>query len=287
MDQSRRVVSIGMPVYNGERFIREALDSLLSQTFTDFELIISDNASTDSTERICRIYAEQDPRIRYIRQNENLGALPNFQFVLNEAKAEYFMWAACDDQWDSNWIEQLQVTLKETGGGAAFGQVMPIDEYSQPICHVATGSSFKFQGARLIRKVKYYLAYEGAGKANLFYSLFRKCILEDISLPRYVYDYHVIFDLLNKTEISSVYGISLYKRIHAESMAEVNGESRSILSKSLWRLIFPVEPKILSDYLRLSAGLENLVLLLVMPLKYMLAYVYLIRRVTQNIFSVK
>ena len=100
-------VSIGMPVYNGSPFIREALDSLLNQTFTDFELIISDNASTDETESICREYAAKDPRIRYVRQPENRGALLNFQFVLDEAVGEYFMWAAADDMWSSEWIEEL------------------------------------------------------------------------------------------------------------------------------------------------------------------------------------
>jgi glycosyltransferase involved in cell wall biosynthesis len=90
-------VSIGLPVYNGEPFIREALDSLLAQTFANFELIISDNASTDRTEEICREYAGRDARIRYIRQMENIGASANFQFLLGEANGKYFMWAAADD----------------------------------------------------------------------------------------------------------------------------------------------------------------------------------------------
>jgi len=90
-------VSIGMPVYNGARFIREALDSLLAQTFTDYELIISDNASTDGTEAICREYAARDTRIRYVRQAENIGAFNNFEFVLVNAISECFMWMAADD----------------------------------------------------------------------------------------------------------------------------------------------------------------------------------------------
>src|SRR5438128_542667 len=71
-------VSIGLPVYNGERYLRLALDSLLSQTFTDFELIISDNASTDGTTEICRAYAARDARIRYSRLEHNIGGSPNF-----------------------------------------------------------------------------------------------------------------------------------------------------------------------------------------------------------------
>lgn len=90
-------VTIGMPVYNGQLFVRAALDALLAQTFTDFELIISDNASTDNTESICREYAVRNTRIRYVRHNENRGALANFQYVLDEARGKYFMWAAADD----------------------------------------------------------------------------------------------------------------------------------------------------------------------------------------------
>jgi glycosyltransferase involved in cell wall biosynthesis len=76
-------VSIGLPVYNGERFLKEALDSLLAQIYTDFELIISDNASTDQIESICRTYAASDRRIRYYRNKENVGAAHNFNRVLN------------------------------------------------------------------------------------------------------------------------------------------------------------------------------------------------------------
>lgn len=97
-------VSIGMPVYNGEPFIRDALDSLLAQSFTDFELIVSDNASTDGTEAICRDYAARDIRIRYLRQSENRGAKANFEYVRDEAVGHYFMWAAADDIRSSNFL---------------------------------------------------------------------------------------------------------------------------------------------------------------------------------------
>lgn len=104
-------VSIGMPVYNGESFIREALDSLLAQTFTDFELIISDNASTDSTQSICREFAEKDKRVRYVQQTENRGATVNFKFVLDEAVGDYFMWAAADDLQKSSFLDRLVSVL--------------------------------------------------------------------------------------------------------------------------------------------------------------------------------
>jgi glycosyltransferase involved in cell wall biosynthesis len=90
-------LSIGLPVYNGERYLAQALDALLAQSFTDFELIISDNASTDRTEAICRRYLARDGRIRYFRQPVNLGAVPNHNFVARQARGEYFKWASHDD----------------------------------------------------------------------------------------------------------------------------------------------------------------------------------------------
>jgi glycosyltransferase involved in cell wall biosynthesis len=90
-------LSIGLPVYNGERHIGEALEALLGQTYEDFELIVSDNASTDGTSEICLRYARQDRRIRYIRQERNIGLVPNHIFVLEQARGELFKSAAHDD----------------------------------------------------------------------------------------------------------------------------------------------------------------------------------------------
>jgi glycosyltransferase involved in cell wall biosynthesis len=106
------LVTIGLPVFNGESYLHRALDSLLAQTFINFELIISDNASTDKTGEICEEYAVRDSRIRYIRQTSNVGGLENFNFVLQEAYGKYFMWAAVDDQWDPQFLQSLLKDLE-------------------------------------------------------------------------------------------------------------------------------------------------------------------------------
>lgn len=111
MNSQNKLVSIGMPVYNGQRFLRRALDSLLAQDYKNFELIISDNASIDETRKICEEYLKKDKRITYIRQKENIGILKNFLFVLKRAKGEYFMWAAYDDWWDPAFIFTLKTGL--------------------------------------------------------------------------------------------------------------------------------------------------------------------------------
>lgn len=107
----RPKVSVGMPVWNAEKTLATAIDAIIEQTFSDFELIISDNASTDATESICRTFASRDPRIIYIRQLSNLGAMKNFQFVLQQAVGEYFMWAAADDFRTSDFIEETVQVL--------------------------------------------------------------------------------------------------------------------------------------------------------------------------------
>ena len=90
-------VSIGMPVYNGTQFIAKAIDSILAQSFSDFELIISDNASTDATQQICEGYAKREPQIRYSRLSENIGAARNYNRVFEMSSGTYFKWAAHDD----------------------------------------------------------------------------------------------------------------------------------------------------------------------------------------------
>lgn len=101
------LVSIGMPVYNGEKYIRRALDSLLAQDYENFELNISDNASTDGTWQICQEYAMKDARIKLNLNENDLGMLANFGVVLEKACGKYFMWAACDDFWAPGFVNAM------------------------------------------------------------------------------------------------------------------------------------------------------------------------------------
>jgi glycosyltransferase involved in cell wall biosynthesis len=105
------LVSIGLPVYNGERHLRQALDSMLAQTFEDFELIISDNASTDATEEICRTYAARDARIRYSRNATNVGAQLNHHRVFRLARGTYFKWAGHDDMLAPDFLRRCVAVL--------------------------------------------------------------------------------------------------------------------------------------------------------------------------------
>jgi len=106
-------VTIGLPVYNGEAYLPTTLDSLLSQTYTDFELLISDNASTDRTAEIARDYAARDARIRFLPSDVNRGAAANYNRVFHEARGLYFKWAAHDDLCAPEYLARCVAVLDE------------------------------------------------------------------------------------------------------------------------------------------------------------------------------
>ncbi|ADR19063.1 glycosyltransferase family 2 protein [Calditerrivibrio nitroreducens] len=272
-------VSIGMPVYNGAKFISEALDSLLAQTFTDFELIISDNASTDETEAICREYAAKDKRIRYIRQRENLGAAANFKYVLDQAEGEYFMWAAADDVWDKKWIEKL-LPISIINHCIAFGTLQTIDSNSKPLQHPANGRNFAYTGSKFMRRLKYFLEPAFLGKPNPIYGIYPKRLITPnmfsvLASTKFGADMLFMYALLEHVEIRSDMTVLLYKRIHADCAGggiQTNTGSRSIFLKILTFLFRSVEMQYhyMKDYGSLSTAFERTVHILLFP--FILAY---------------
>jgi glycosyltransferase involved in cell wall biosynthesis len=106
-------LTIGLPVYNGEAYLAESLDALLGQSYEDFELLISDNASTDGTAGICQRYLRQDPRVRYVRQPRNIGAAPNHNYVFQHGRGELFQTAAHDDLYARDLIKRCVDVLDE------------------------------------------------------------------------------------------------------------------------------------------------------------------------------
>jgi glycosyltransferase involved in cell wall biosynthesis len=126
---SRPLVSVGLFVYNGERFLEESLHSILNQTFTDFELIISDNASTDRTGEIAQAYAQRDNRIRYHRAEKNMGAGWNARRVYELARGKYFKWAAVDDLIEPDLLRRcVEVLESDPGCVVAYTSTKEVDE---------------------------------------------------------------------------------------------------------------------------------------------------------------
>src|SRR5579884_1126518 len=132
MSDKQPTVSIGMPVYNGENYIAAALDSILAQSFSDFEVVISDNASTDHTEEICRNYQARDPRIRYYRNPKNLGAARNHNQVFTLSCGKYFKWASHDDILSPDFLARCVAVLEQDPSVVlCHSRIMVIDDFNK------------------------------------------------------------------------------------------------------------------------------------------------------------
>ena len=172
-------VSIGLPVYNGARYLRQTLDSIVCQTFGDFELIISDNGSVDGSGEICREYAYRDSRIRYYCNDENLGASWNYNRVFELARGKYFRWAPADDCFAPESVQECVAVLD------AYPEVVLC--YPQTILIDSKGSTIRPYADNLdvrdlspvarFRKVR-----ERIGLVNVFYGLVRLDSLKQTAL---------------------------------------------------------------------------------------------------------
>ncbi len=136
---STPAVSIGLPVYNGADYLREALDSWLEQDFRDFELIVSDNASTDDTPKILSEYAQRDSRIRVLTRRETCIAWENYNCLVPEARAPIFAWTACDDLRHPNFLSRLTQALEENPDAVlAYGLTRLFGDPRRELRHVDT-----------------------------------------------------------------------------------------------------------------------------------------------------
>lgn len=122
-------LSIGLPVYNGEEFLEKKLESILSQTFYDYELIISDNNSTDSTNKICEQFLKKDSRIKYYRQKQNMGVNWNFNFVLTEAIAPFFLWIGVNDEISNKFLEKnMNILENDQKIVGSISKIKPLED---------------------------------------------------------------------------------------------------------------------------------------------------------------
>lgn len=170
-----------MPVYNGAKYIRDALDSLLAQTVEDYELLISDNASTDETQAICEEYARRDPRIRYVRHGENMGAVANFRFVLENASADIFVWAAYDDTWAADFLSDAISFLKDEEIDFVF-PAFKLQSIALGVARQFDMNIFKFieLSERRTRFMNFVSLHYLSHSANIVYSVFRTDFLKKI-----------------------------------------------------------------------------------------------------------
>lgn len=161
------LVSIGMPIFNAERWLEESVESILSQSVSDLELIISDNASVDRSEEICRQYASQDRRVAYSRSPINMGANRNYMATLKRSRGRYFKWASSNDLCAPTFLERCigalegdpTAVLAHTKTGLFTVDVGNANAYEHDLCVVAPGPKERL--AQLLRTIKLNNAING------------------------------------------------------------------------------------------------------------------------------
>lgn len=129
------LVTVAMTIFNEERWLREAIESLLAQTYEDLEILILDNASTDASSAIAAEFVQRDPRIRHVLHERNLGANENYHRGVLEARGEYFLMAAGHDLWSPNYVKELVAALGRSEAVLAFGATTVIDENGKELIH--------------------------------------------------------------------------------------------------------------------------------------------------------
>jgi glycosyltransferase involved in cell wall biosynthesis len=233
-------------------------------------LIISDNASTDKTSEIIKGFAKNDPRIRYFLQERNLGATANFCFVLKNAQASNFMWAAADDIWDPLWIETL-LPLVLAEPCLAFGRLTTIDARGNKLPHPADDRLFSFTGSSLRRRLRYFLMPALNGKANPIYGIYRrkmisKDFLDIFTSGKRAADVLALYQMLAHHEIRPSGEVYLLKRRHDQSEAKIE-RSKSGTKPTLRSRFFRKSQ--LLDFLDLSTPVEKILLVTCYPLAWL------------------
>ena len=213
-------LSIGMPVFNGEEFLSKSIESILCQSFTDFELIILDNYSTDGTKLIALSYLESDARIRYICNDSNIGSFPNFNLLLDYAKGQYFMWAAYDDIRDPSYIMSVIGLLdKNPNLELAFSREKRIDADGDEIfIYNKLGKVFSIADCRLYRILKFIWYPYVDELASAIYGIHRlgtlTCIggFKNYEKEYWARDLHLLLKILIKGGFSCVDSPLFHKR---------------------------------------------------------------------------
>ena len=191
-NENQPLVSIGLPIFNGEKELSVALDSLIGQDYTNLEIIISDNASTDGTSKICEEYVGKDDRIKYSRLEENIGAALNFNQVFERSSGKYFMWAAHDDQHKKSFVrecvEEMMRFPNAVACHAQTAQYIKKEEGEKMICLTHLDS---FEGVtKLVERYRETLKHVAP---DLMYGLFCSSAMRRTQMLKKILSYESVF----------------------------------------------------------------------------------------------
>jgi glycosyltransferase involved in cell wall biosynthesis len=225
MTSGKPRISVGMPVYNGEPYIGIAIQSLLDQTFEDFELLISDNASTDRTEEICRDLAARDSRIVYTRNRQNIGAAPNYNRLVDMASADYFRWSNADDVFAPTLHERCIAVLDANPDAVlSYGKTKIIDADGNEGADYE--DNLDLQDERPSDRFRKF--HEQVGWTNAIYGLMRTealsrtAMMGSGSFP--AADTNLMGELVLYGKFIEVPECLFYRRIHAAASSEARAD---------------------------------------------------------------
>lgn len=243
MSTSQALVTIGMPVFNGERFIKQALDSLITQTLADFELIISDNGSTDETEAICRTYANKDGRIRYYRNTRNIGGAPNHNRVLELATGKYFRWAHHDDVCAPEYLARcVEILERHLAVVLCYPKTTTIDACGNFVRNVEEGLHLP-ETSPIDRYKSFHRRFRRNWQCNLFTGLMRTEALKKTRQHLSVYGADIV--LLSELVLLGIFyevpGRLFFRRTYPEASNLQKPAAMAIYENPLnqARILFP------------------------------------------------
>jgi len=232
------LVSIGLPVYNGEDFVLEALQSLAGQTHRNVEIVVSDNASQDATPDIVREFAARDGRVRYARQPKNMGVIENLRAVAERSRGDYFMWAAHDDLWDPAYVETLLGEFRvDPGIGLAFSDYDWVDEKGRAIraggvhpglSRFARALTFGASNGRLRNMCLHYLTRNPFLIVGLFKTATVRAALpmEDLFPECMHFDTVFLMKVLARERVAAVDRVLYHYRARARDADEIRATHR-------------------------------------------------------------
>lgn len=213
-------ISIGMPIYNGEKFLEKKLKSIISQTYSNFELIISDNGSNDKTSSICLEYQKKDDRIKYFRHEKNQGITWNFNFVLEKSKKEFFIFAAVDDIISEKFLEKnlnilqnnpkIVVSISKI---ESYDSINQLDKSSKDLTKklkqkIRPTDTISINGT-YEKKVREYLK---KSTCQVIYGLFRKSSIKKIKFESFIgNDWAVFLDVLKTGDLYVIDETMMYE----------------------------------------------------------------------------
>ncbi|MBE0599274.1 MAG: glycosyltransferase family 2 protein [Desulfuromonadales bacterium] len=237
-------VTIGLPVFNGAKYLEEALDSLCRQTYGDFELIISDNASTDPTREICQDFAAGDPRIRYFRNEHNLGAAGNYNRVFTLARGELFKWAAHDDLCAPTLLERCLEALEANPEAVlAYPQTVIIDGSGHRVKRYE--DNLDLTDSSPAERLRRYL-FRAGEECNAVFGLMRASVLRKTRLiePYNASDRVLLAHLVLLGKFCEVPQELFFRRDHPTTSLRANGDARAVAAwfdpKGSRRIVLPV-----------------------------------------------